>query len=193
MPRLCCKILLLFCLFSGSGWIGSVTAQTATKKIPVDDSLMMKKHSPRRATIYSALVPGLGQIYNHKYWKLPILYAGFGIMGYFIYTNTDNYLEYQSAYIESKNGNFNGNYADLVNKYTQTELLNAAEYYHRNLEISVLITALWYVLNIIDATVDAHLYTYNINENLSLQVKPDLLLPAKTNQFQPGVKLCLRF
>ncbi|MBN1199421.1 MAG: hypothetical protein JXA23_08735 [Bacteroidales bacterium] len=154
---------------------------------------MLKKHSPRKATIFSAVLPGLGQIYNHKYWKLPIIYAGFGVMEYFIYTNTDNYLDYRSAYIESKNGNLNGNYAELVNKYSQEDLLNYAEYYHRNLEISILITALWYVLNIIDATVDAHLYTYNINENLSFQVTPDLLLPARTNQLQPGVKLCIRF
>jgi hypothetical protein len=159
----------------------------------VDDSLMMKKHSPRRATIYSALLPGLGQIYNHKYWKLPIIYAGFGIMEYFIYTNTDHYLDYRSAYIESRNGVQNGNYAALVNKYTETELLNAAEYYHRNLEISVLITALWYVLNIIDATVDAHLYTYSISDDLTLRVEPDLLMPSGKNQIQPGLKLSLRF
>lgn len=193
MHRSFITILLIVCLFSGSGWIGSATAQTAAKKIPADDSLMLKKHSPRKATIFSAVLPGLGQIYNHKYWKLPIIYAGFGVMEYFIYTNTDNYLDYRSAYIESKNGNLNGNYAELVNKYSQEDLLNYAEYYHRNLEISILITALWYVLNIIDATVDAHLYTYNINENLSFQVTPDLLLPARTNQLQPGVKLCIRF
>jgi len=191
--RLSFVILLLLCLLSGPGWIGSATAQNTRKSLPVDDSLMMKKHSPRRATIYSALLPGLGQIYNRKYWKLPIIYAGFGIMEYFIYTNTDHYLDYRSAYIESRNGIENGNYAELVNKYTETELLNAAEYYHRNLEISVLITALWYVLNIIDATVDAHLYTYSISDDLTLRVEPDLLMPAGKNQIQPGLKLSLRF
>lgn len=193
MRRLSFVILLLLCLLSGPGWIGSATAQNTRKSLPVDDSLMMKKHSPRRATIYSALLPGLGQIYNRKYWKLPIIYAGFGIMEYFIYTNTDHYLDYRSAYIESRNGIENGNYAELVNKYTETELLNAAEYYHRNLEISVLITALWYVLNIIDATVDAHLYTYSISDDLTLRVEPDLLMPAGKNQIQPGLKLSLRF
>ncbi|MFH1297641.1 MAG: DUF5683 domain-containing protein [Bacteroidota bacterium] len=153
----------------------------------------MKKHSPHKATIYSAILPGLGQIYNHKYWKLPIIYAGFGVMTYFIYTNTESYLIYRSAYIERVNGNYNGNYAFLVNKYNESELLSATEYYQRNLEISVLITALWYVLNIIDAAVDAHLYTYNVNQNLSLRITPDLLLPAQSLQVQPGIRLCLHF
>ncbi|MBE0646711.1 MAG: hypothetical protein IH596_02885 [Bacteroidales bacterium] len=153
----------------------------------------MKKHSPKRASLYAAIAPGLGQIYNRKYWKLPILYAGFGIMTYFIISNTDSYLTYKSAYIERINGNFNGNYSELVNKYNETELLNASEYYRRNLEISILVTALWYVLSIIDATVDAHLYTYNINENLSLRIAPDLLPPANAFKVNPGVKLSLRF
>ncbi len=180
-------------MFSGIWFIDSAKAQAKTDSVPIADSILTKKHNPRKATIYSTLVPGLGQIYNRKYWKLPILYAGFGVMGYFIYTNTDSYLDYRCAYIERINGNYNGNYSELVNKYNESELLSAAEYYRRNLEISVLITALWYVLNIIDATVDAHLYTYNINENLSLRVTPDLLPPATAFRVQPGIKVSFRF
>ncbi|NQV03325.1 MAG: hypothetical protein HQ542_11810 [Bacteroidia bacterium] len=180
-------------MFFGTWLIDSAAAQTVTDSVPLDDSVLMKKHSPRKATIYSTLVPGLGQIYNRKYWKLPIIYAGFGLMGYFIYTNTDSYLIYRSAYIERINGNYDGNYSDLVNKYNEDELLSAADYYRRNLEISILVTALWYILNIIDATVDAHLYTYNITENLSLRVTPDLLPPAQAFRVQPGIKLSLCF
>jgi len=187
------QILLVLCMFSGIWYTGSVTAQTTQDTIPLADSVLMKEHSPRKATLYSTLVPGLGQIYNRKYWKLPIIYVGFGVMTYFIVTNTDSYLDYRCAYIESVNGNYNGNYSELVNKYSESELLSATEYYRRNLEISILVTALIYVLNIIDATVDAHLYTYNINENLSLRLAPDLLPPANSFRIQPGLKLCLRF
>ncbi len=177
----------------GPWFLDSVAAQTVNDTISIADSVLIKKHNPRKATLYSALVPGLGQIYNRKYWKLPILYAGFGLMSYFIISNTGSYLEFKSAYIESVNGNTDGNYADLVKRYSQSELLSTSDYYRRNLEISILITALWYLLNILDATVDAHLYTYNINEDLSLHIAPDLLPPAQTFRVQPGIKLTFRF
>lgn len=193
MRRSILQILFVIGLVCGTWFAESASAQKGVDSVPVPDSVNMKQHNPKRASIYAALVPGLGQIYNRKYWKLPILYAGFGIMTYFIVTNTNGYLEYKSAYIESVNGNTNGNYAYLVNKYSESELLSAEEYYRRNLEISILVTTLWYVLSIIDAAVDAHLYTYNINENLSLRVSPDLLPPATAFRVQPGIKLSFRF
>lgn len=198
MRQLTIHILFSVILCSGSFLPGSALAQKGKTShvrdtIPVSDSIMMKLHSPRKATLYSVILPGLGQIYNRKYWKLPIIYAGFGVMGYFIYFNTDNYLTYKSAYIESVNGDLNGNYASLVNKYSASELLSATEYYRRNLEISILITTVWYILNIVDAAVDAHLYTYNVTDNLSLRITPDLLPPARAFRIQPGIKLSLRF
>ncbi|MFC2101790.1 DUF5683 domain-containing protein [Bacteroidota bacterium] len=194
MRHLSIRILfLLFGICCGLWMTPSASAQTKTDSIPVADSTLMKKHNPRKASLYAAIAPGLGQIYNRKYWKLPILYAGFGVMTYFIVTNTNSYLEYKSAYIERVNGNYNGNYADLVNKYDEAALLSASDYYRRNLELSILVTALWYILNIIDATVDAHLYTYNVNENLSFRLEPDLLPPATAYKIQPGLKLTIHF
>lgn len=155
------------------------------------DSLMEKSHSPGKAALFSAVLPGLGQGYNKKYWKIPVIYAGFGVLGYFIYFNADLYIDYKCAYIESSYGNMNGSYADLVNKYSAENLLSAREYYRRNLEISCLLTAVWYTLNIIDASVDAHLYTYNISDKITLSVEP-ALIPAA---YRPasGVKLYVRF
>ena len=188
-------IILIFGVLAPSFWCAPVQSQIPdTIDIPIADSVLIKRHSPTKATLYSTVLPGLGQIYNRKWWKVPIIYAGFGVMTYFIYSNTDEYLVYRSAYIEKVNGNTNGNYAGLVAKYSEDELLSSTEYYRRNLELSILITAVWYILNIIDATVDAHLYTYDINDNLSFKVSPGLLPPA-TNSFkiQPGIKLSLRF
>lgn len=156
------------------------------------DSLLEKQHSPTRATIYSAVLPGLGQIYNRKYWKVPVIYAGIGVLTYFIVTNTENYMDYRCAYIEKVNGATNGNYSDLVNKYSQENLLSAAEYYRRNLEISILLSALWYIMNILDATVDAHLYTYNISKDLSLRAGPALLQDGPAGKFQPGLQLTFK-
>jgi len=159
----------------------------------VPDSIIEKEHSATKATIMSVCLPGLGQIYNKKYWKVPIIYAGFGIMTYFIVFNTNEYITYKCAYIEKSYGDTAGNYAALVNKYTADNLLSAREYYRRNLEISILVTALWYALNIIDAAVDAHLFTYNISRDISLQVEPVILNPMPNNNYTSGIRLCLRY
>ena len=141
----------------------------------------------------STFLPGLGQFYNKKYWKIPIVYAGFGVLGYFIFFNADYYATYKYAYIESSHGTTNGNYSSLTQRYTPEELLSAREYYRRNLEISCILTALWYALNILDATVDAHLYTFNISDKLSMKVEPDMQLTGFNYKPAAGVKLSLHF
>jgi hypothetical protein len=169
-------------------------AQKTTLNQPVPDSILEKQHSPTKATIMSMCLPGLGQIYNKKYWKLPIIYAGFGVFTYLIVFNTDYYLTYKSAYIESYHGVTNGNYSDIVKKYPKESILSAREYYRRNLEITIILTAVFYVLNIVDAAVDAHLYTYDIKKDLSLRIEPALIPPAaQYRNYSSGIKLCLKF
>jgi len=171
------------------------TAKAQTDSIPKDvaDSVLEKEHSATKASIMSACLPGLGQIYNRKIWKVPIIYAGFGVMAYLIAFNTNYYLDFKCAYIENVGGAKNGNYAYLANKYTATELASTREYYRRNLEITCLITALWYVLNILDATVDAHLYTFNIDKSLSMKIEPTILTPVASKELGGGIKLSLHF
>ncbi|MCX6268272.1 MAG: DUF5683 domain-containing protein [Bacteroidetes bacterium] len=128
-----------------------LSAQSDTTFVELPDSIREKEHSPTKATLMSVCLPGLGQVYNKKYWKIPVIYAGFGLMTYFIYTNADQYLNYKCAYIESYQGTMDGSYSDLVQKYSTADLLSAREYYRRNLEISILLTVVWYALNILDA------------------------------------------
>jgi hypothetical protein len=181
-------ILLLLCLAF------SAFSQSDTTFVELPDSTRSKEHSPTKATIMSACLPGLGQGYNKKYWKIPVIYAGFGMMTYFIYTNADEYLNYKCAYIESSYGNKNGSYSYLVNKYPNpSDLLSAREYYRRNLEISILITVLWYAVNILDAAVDAHLYTFNITDNLTMKVEPSLMPSGLTYKPAAGLRLSLHF
>ncbi|MGA3014883.1 MAG: DUF5683 domain-containing protein, partial [Bacteroidales bacterium] len=144
----------------------------------IPDSILEKQHSPKKATLMSLCLPGLGQIYNKKYWKVPIIYAGFGILSYLIVFNTNYYLTYKSAYIESFNGDSSGSYSDIVRKYPASSILSAREYYRRNLEISIIFTAVLYILNITDAAVDANLFTYDIKKDLSFKVEPTLIPPA---------------
>ncbi len=171
----------------------SAHPQTGKPTVEPPDSVRQKEHSPTKATIMSALLPGLGQIYNKKYWKVPIIYAGIGVMTYFIAFNTDEYLNYKCAYIEKSNGNTNGNYKELANRYTLEELQSAREYYRRNLEISCLISAVWYVLNIVDAAVDAHLYTYNISDKLALKLEPVVEPTGYARRTATGLKISFHF
>jgi len=171
----------------------SAFSQTDTTFVELPDSTRAKEHSPTKATIMSACLPGLGQGYNKKYWKIPIIYAGFGLMTYFIYTNADEYLNYKCAYIEKSYGDTSGSYSYLVNKYSKDDLLSAREYYRRNLEISILITVLWYAVNILDATVDAHLYTFNISDKLSMRIEPAMLSTGISYRPAGGLKLSLHF
>jgi hypothetical protein len=168
-------------------------SQSDTTFIELPDSIREKEHSPTKATLMSVCLPGLGQAYNKKYWKIPVIYAGFGAMTYFIYTNADQYLNYKCAYIESVQGTTDGNYSSLVQKYTTDELLSTREYYRRNLEISILLTVVWYALNILDAAVDAHLYTFNISDNLTMKVEPAMLPSGYGYKPAGGFRLCLHF
>lgn len=168
-------------------------AQADTTIIELPDSIREKEHSPTKATIMSACLPGLGQAYNKKYWKVAIVYAGLGVMTYFIVFNTNEYLTYKCAYIEASNGNLNGNYSELTQKYTKDDLLSAREYYQRNLEITCLITAVWYALQIVDATVDAHLSTFNISDKLTLKAEPTFQPFGTAGYSSAGIKLSLNF
>ena len=183
-------IIILFLVLPGF----AAMAQKTRPLQPVPDSILEKQHSPTKATLMSVCLPGLGQIYNKKYWKLPIIYAGFGVFSYLIVFNTNYYLTYKSAYIESFNGDSTGNYSDIVKKYPKESILTAREYYRRNLEITIIFTAIWYILNILDAAVDAHLFTFDIKNDLSLRIEPVLIPPAaQYRNYSSGVKLCLKF
>ena len=170
-----------------------LSAQKDSTFTELPDSIKEKQHSPTKATLMSACLPGLGQVYNKKYWKVPIIYAGFGVLTYFIYTNADEYINFKCAYIESSYGNMNGNYSYLVQRYSKDELLSAREYYRRNLEITCLLTALWYTLNILDAAVDAHLYTFNITDKLTMKVEPKVVPVGKSFQYAGGLSFSLHF
>jgi hypothetical protein len=173
-------IWLLLILFFGTGF------SAFSQKSEVD-SIKTKKevvvHSPRKATIYSAVLPGLGQIYNRKYWKLPIVYGGFVTLGYFINFNNELYVKYKQAYSDILDTDPNTNsFKDLgVNpslyesdKITQfTERLRIAkDGSRRNRDLVVISTAVFYALNIIDASVDANFFNFDMGDDLTINWVP---------------------
>jgi len=156
---------------------GDTLIQETKKKVKQPKN--KRPHSPKTATIMSACLPGLGQIYNGRWWKVPIVYAGFGGLGYLVYTNYYEYRSYLHAY-EYKTGDLpdgvtlNQHETDLANKYADSQLQTYKESYRRNLELFSIITVAWYGLNIVDACVDGHLYSYDISDDLSFSVDPYL-------------------
>jgi len=160
----------------------------------VPDSTREKEHSPTKATLMSTFLPGLGQFYNKKYWKIPIVYAGFGVLGYFVVSYAKEYTTYKNAYLESINGVTDGKYSSYVKQYTAEQLLASRDFYRRNLEINCIFSVLWYALNILDAAVDAHLYTFNISDRLSMRVEPaPLQFTGYSCRPSSGLKLSIHF
>ena len=157
-----------------------ITADTIVKQEkPAKTAKEKKTHSPTKASIMSACLPGLGQIYNGKWWKVPIVYAGLGGLGYLVYSNYYEYRSYLHAY-EFKTGDLpegvtlNQHETDLANKYADSQLQTYKESYRRDFEFYGILTMAWYGLNILDACVDGHLYSYDISDDLSLSIDPYL-------------------
>lgn len=146
-------------------------------------------HSPKKAAIFSAVVPGLGQIYNHKYWKVPLVYAGLGASIYFIVDNNRQYQSYRTEYIYRLNNPGFGQNGDLIN-YSDSQLRTLADQYRRYRDLTVIACAAVYALQIIDATVDAYLWRFDTSDNLSFHFRPTLL---NTTQLTPGFRFLLKF
>lgn len=135
------------------------------------DSTLLKPYkldalAPAKAAFYSGVVPGLGQIYNKDYWKVPLVYGGMGLSIYYYIWNNDKYHEYRDAYKNTLAGRENtGRLANL----DADRLIRGQRFHQRNRDLSMLITVGIYILNIVDANVSAHLMQFNVNENLSLR------------------------
>ncbi len=139
-----------------------------------DISSQEEEHSPKKATYYSMALPGLGQAYNKKYWKIPVIYTGFGTLIYFISTNTQEYNTFLDAYtyvLEEQEGPPPN---DMVERYNSDlkKLRTIKDFYRRNMELSYILTGALYILQVLDATVDAHFVEFDVSEDLSLQVDP---------------------
>jgi hypothetical protein len=133
---------------------------------------LLKKHSPRKAVIYSLMCPGLGQIYNRKYWKLPFIYGAGGAFAYFIGYNQLKYEKFRDAYIN------NTTKEDVLidgYSYRYDILPRGRDYYRRYRDLSVLGLGAIYLLNVVDAMVDAHFFNYDVTDDLTMKLEPALI------------------
>lgn len=140
--------------------------------VPAKDTVKVKIHSPKRAAIYSAVLPGLGQVYNKKYWKVPIVYAGFGGLGYGFFWNHGYFKDYRDAlrlrYDDDPNTN------DEFTQYSDADLVTLKNYYQRYRDLCVIGMVALYTLQVLDATVDAHLYYFDVSDDLTMRLQPAL-------------------
>jgi hypothetical protein len=174
-----------------------VTGTTVQSPDSIDQKIdsVLRTHSPRTAAIRSAMVPGWGQAYNKKYWKIPIVYAALGTsVGVFVY-NLRWYKRTRFAFTTLTNkdtlnyGKIHPRLQAFVNSNDLTYLQYYRNEYRRDLDYSVIAFLVLWGLNVVDATVDAHLKTFDVSPDLTFRVKPGFSEMGNTH----GLSLILAF
>ena len=178
------KIAILLFLFGNQNLLAQEIGNAIKTKDTIK-SIGIDPLRPSKAAFYSAIVPGLGQAYNKKYWKIPIVYGAIATSLYFYITNNKKYHNYRDAYKRRLEG-----YSDDEFQYLDNSRLVAAQrFYQRNRDLSLLVCVGFYVLNIVEANIDAHFTQFNVNDKLSL--KPDLYLNQM--DYKPNLGLTFNY
>lgn len=201
MTRILKYSLLLIVLFTGLQVSAQVVIDSTGQRLQPSDTVdrkidsIINQHSPRKAAIRSAILPGWGQAYNKKYWKIPIVYGALGVStGFFVY-NLQWYRRTRFAYTvvatnDSANfGNIHQKLQAFVQNGDETTLRYYRNEFRKGIDYSALVFILLWGLNVVDATVDAHLKSFDVSPDLSLRFKPGYSEMAGTN----GVSLVLTF
>ncbi len=146
-------------------------------------------HSPGKAALYS-LIPGGGQIYNERYWKVPIIYGGLILAGGWVVKNNDLFIDYKEEAINRFNNDTTINFPEL----SDDEVLFNKDFYERKRNLNILLFVGIYVLNIVDASVDAYFFEYDISPDLSLRAEPFIRPPDNYSTVLPtaGITITLK-
>lgn len=190
------SLMTLFCLLL------CISVQAQDDKKELEEGVVISTENtsrkldplrPAKAAFYSAILPGLGQAYNKKYWKIPIVYAAIGTGLYFYIDNNNIYKRYRNAYKRRLAGFTDDEFYGTgeIPFLSDDALIRAQRTLKRNKELSLLVTVGLYVLNIIEANVNAHLLQYNLDDNLALKPHIDFNNPNYTAQM--GLTLNINF
>ena len=143
--------------------------------------------TPSKAAFFSAIIPGLGQAYLGKGWKVPIIYAAMGASLYYYDVNNKEMNSYRRAYKRRLNGFFDDQYLETEIPITTDQLLIGMEFHKNYRDIAIILAAVSYMLNILEANVSAHLLQFNVNDDLS--IKPNIIV----DQDITGIRLAVKF
>ena len=184
------RLVYIFLLLLFPILLSAQNTKHVTKKGFPSDSVFIKEHSVRKATLYS-LFPGAGQFYNRRYWKIPIIYAGLFVTGGFIKETNQKFNDYKNEAINRYNYDVVKNFPDL----SDDEVLEKKNFYEKQRNLNILIFVGIYILQIVDATVDAQFFNFDVSSDVSLRAEPyirqsefDLTAPINT-----GITLSLNF
>ncbi len=182
-----------------------------SRNIVLADSVLLLpeaefKPNPTKAVIYSAVLPGLGQIYNKKYWKLPIVYGGAIGLTYAITWNGKTYNDYKNAYSDLVNGVVDGRYVNFLpyglnspddyrggREAFRDRLKRGKDNFRRNRDLAIIVAVGVYALCMIDAYVDAQLYDFDMSPDLSLNVYPVVWGPSPYSKVAVGLQCSITF
>ena len=170
---------------------GNTRADTSGKSLLALDTSKSKKHNPRIATLRSAIIPGWGQAYNRKYWKIPIVYGALGTTaGVFLYNLKTYKLLRKAVILRSDTIQSNDNQVDPEFIALDTESLRAyRNEFRQNVDYSVLFFLVFWGLNVVDATVDAHLKAFDVGSDIGMKIKPGL----NSSNNGPGISVVFFF
>ncbi|MBL7865391.1 MAG: hypothetical protein JNK10_10970 [Cyclobacteriaceae bacterium] len=147
-----------------------------------------KRYVPRKALLYSAVLPGMGQVYNKKYWKLPIVYGGFYMLTWVAFSYNDLYNKYKTElYAVVREPGY-----VPPSGYTEAQLRSVTEFYRRQRDFFLILDGMWYLLQLVDAHVDAHLRDFDLNPQLKLSLGPSIQQNSLYGQ-AAGMSITLKF
>lgn len=182
-------LLLVACLLPGLQGAAQ-TPSTGADSLRADTTAPLdwrQRHKPRRAALLSAVLPGAGQVYNRKYWKVPIVLGGLGTCLWFVDRNAKEMNRYRDAYLAIIDGD-PSTVDEFEGRFSADALRGVADQYQRWRDLSYILTAGVYILNIVDASVDAHFVRFDVGEDLGLAIAP---APGLAARGMVGVGICL--
>ena len=184
MKRIILLLLITTCLIKSG-----LSQQSDT--LMVNDTI--QKHSPTKATLLSLALPGLGQAYNKKYWKIPIVYALIGTSLYFALDQQSQFNDFKDAYVKRVDDNPETIDEKFDGVYTDANLLSLIDFHRKNRDLMFALTGIAYALNVVDAAVDAHLYDFDVSDDLSGTIKPSFQYAQQQQMIVPSLTLSLKF
>lgn len=171
-----------------------------------DSSGVEKKHSPKTASLLSTFIPGAGQIYNGSWWKTPIVYAGFAGLSYGLYFYQDYYKSFKTAYDNYRNPYLEQGLlppTDTVlvvrgeGNYSPVNVQQGRDFYRKYRDLCIIGVGVWYLINILDAYTEAHLFEFDVSDDLSLRWEPSFYYTpvscAAPSPLPSGVKFTMDF